>query len=346
MYKLNNKGNTHSTFFKSRPKWFPSVWGKRNFKIKTLWRKFLEFWNITRILGVGSLIIGLAGIIEGPIPYLQIPGLMKLHQIISPELFGIGITVLIIDSANQRLLLQEEKNRLILQMGSPDHGFAIEAVRILRDKRWFEKGAAVNAHLSGADLHSANLSWLDLRGINLSYANLSNARLTGSTLTQGFFIKTNFTGADLRGVNMSKSILYGADLSEAHLSHAILREANLGLDPIAETYIHTRGMRGATLCRVKLDNTDLTDANLYRVDLTEADLFSAIFDNANLSGAILRGAKVTKEQLAKASNLSGTIMPDGSINGVDPGFSLIEKMTEEELRDLHDGDVDILIDHK
>jgi len=60
---------------------------------------------------------------------------------LSNELIGIGITVLIIDNANELMKRREENRRLIPQMGSPDNAFVVEAVRQLRKRDWLKDGS-------------------------------------------------------------------------------------------------------------------------------------------------------------------------------------------------------------
>jgi hypothetical protein len=60
---------------------------------------------------------------------------------VSTELGSIAITVLIIDSLNQRRMTRQEKAELVLQMSSPDNAFAQEAVRRLRARGWLKDGS-------------------------------------------------------------------------------------------------------------------------------------------------------------------------------------------------------------
>jgi hypothetical protein len=83
-----------------------------NLKLDLLWKRFTQWWTVARLLGVLSLIIGLAGSIDGPIPYV-IPGFEKFHHNLSPELVGIGITVLLIDAANEQRATRALKAQLI-----------------------------------------------------------------------------------------------------------------------------------------------------------------------------------------------------------------------------------------
>jgi len=108
---------------------------------------------------------------------------------------------------------------------------------------------------------------------------------TGRSLT----IQYKLGERDFSSVNLE-----GADLSGARL-----RKANLS---------------GANLARADLSGADLTRADLREANLREADLTEAKLHQTILRGADLSGAYVTGEQLERAWNLLGTIMPDGSVH--------------------------------
>lgn len=158
------------------------------------------------------LILGLIGYFGCPIP--------GWYKDIRSELIGIGVSVLIITNAGEYESTLQEKRRLILQMGSPDNAFAIEAVRQLRVRGWLYDGS-----LSGADLLHANLRGAFLLEADLSYADLSYARLDNR--------ETNLEGANLRCANLLNGSLKNAQLYLADLSGANLSNADLsGTSPI------------------------------------------------------------------------------------------------------------------
>src|SRR5258708_23748839 len=70
---------------------------------------------------------------------------------VSSGLAIVALTVLIIDKLNQRRANQRQKEALILQMGSPDNGFAIEAIRILRNRGWLTDGSLEGKNFNGAN---------------------------------------------------------------------------------------------------------------------------------------------------------------------------------------------------
>ena len=173
-----------------------------------------------------AIVLALIGVIVIVAGYDYLHGAIRLRNIVedfyanaSSELISIAITVLVIDQLNQRRARQHEaeqkriaqeaeenaeKKRLILQMGSPDRGFAVEAARTLKARGWgFEKDDS---------LHGANLTGADLRGANLQDANLQRADLTGANLQN-----TVLALANLQKVYLSKADLRGAFLAGADL---------------------------------------------------------------------------------------------------------------------------------
>lgn len=104
---------------------------------------------------------------------------------VAMECFSIAVTVLIIERLYNMRSEKEEKERLILQMGSSDNGFAIEAVKQLGKKNWLYDGSLNGAKLIGANLSGADLRYAKLIGVDLRYADLRYANLRGS---HGFYM--------------------------------------------------------------------------------------------------------------------------------------------------------------
>lgn len=172
---------------------------------------------------------------------------LDLWSNVGSELMGIVITVWIIDSLNHHRSTNEEKDRLILQMGSPDLAFAREAVRILRQKAWLTDGTLQGKDFSMANLKETDLNDADLRGAWLSGAQLNDSKLINANLYDAWLSE-----ADLRGAN-----LFTANLQKANLRGAYLRSANLG---------------GANLQGAKLERANLGGANLNSVICDETTI--------------------------------------------------------------------------
>lgn len=129
---------------------------------------------------------------------------------LSIELTGIGVTVLVVDGLYQWHARQQERTRLILQMGSPVNADALEAVRILRARGWLTDGS-----LEGSDLRGANL-----KDAELQCANLNRVDLRGSKLVNAKLQRARLREADLRGTPEKVTDLDRARLEEADLTRA------------------------------------------------------------------------------------------------------------------------------
>jgi len=180
-------------------------------------------WGIF-VLGLIFATLGLMGVIDGDWPYLVNPlifnsRLADLHQELADEFLGIGITVIVIDFANRWREIQQEKRRLIAQMGSRAlNEDALRAVEELERTGRLEDGSLQGANFVNAELQGADLAYADLQGANLWEPNLQGANL----------IEANLQGVDLRKANLQAAELWSADLQEARLGEAKLQGASFG----------------------------------------------------------------------------------------------------------------------
>jgi len=131
------------------------------------------------------------------------------------ELASIAITILIIDRLNERRADEHRKEALVLQMGSPDNSFAVEAARMLNAQGWLAGNALRKAHLSRANLATANLQNVNLEDAQLPLANLSKTKLTHANLSCAYMQGSNLEHAALDGAN-----LRGTNLNDANLLNA------------------------------------------------------------------------------------------------------------------------------
>lgn len=145
-----------------------------------------------------------------------------LYANLGAELAGIAVTVLLIDRLHQRRTDENKRDMLILQMGSPDHSFAIEAVRMVAARDWLKHGALKGAHLSRANLKGANLQQVIIAEARLGLANLRHAKLIEADLQGTYLQGANLEEADLRGAD-----LRGANLNDANLCGVRLDDSTL-----------------------------------------------------------------------------------------------------------------------
>jgi hypothetical protein len=141
---------------------------------------------------------------------------------VGTELASIATTVLIIDHLHRLRDDENERDALILQMGSPDHSFAIEAVRMLAAQNWLKNGALANAHLTHADLEGVNLQDVALPNARMALTNLRHAKLTRANLHNVYFKSADLQSACLRGADLRGANLNDANLIDAHFDDETL----------------------------------------------------------------------------------------------------------------------------
>lgn len=125
-------------------------------------------------------------------------------------MIGAAITFILLEillaGRREKEAEQREKERLILQMGSPFHESAIEAARQLHARGWLEDGSLREALLFRANLKEANLVGANLQDVFLAGANLQLTKLGGAKLQGAILMSVDLQGADL----------HHADLRGAH----------------------------------------------------------------------------------------------------------------------------------
>lgn len=223
---------------------------------KDRWQEILQIWlDHQWLFFLAGILVGL--FFTPLILQLQADG-MSFLQNVAPEVVGIVVTVGLIERFQRHHDMQERRIELILQMGSPDNGFAVEAVRILRHKGWLEgKHGLQGADLVGANLRGAILYKANLQGAKLYQANLQGARLAAANLQQAKMHDTHLKMAILFDAYLQGADLRFADLQQARLSGANLQGANL----------HYANLEGAFLQETQLNgNTILPDGSRWMPD--------------------------------------------------------------------------------
>jgi uncharacterized protein YjbI with pentapeptide repeats len=216
------------------------------------------------------------------------------------ELVSIAVTVGVIEELNRQASRRERLQELILQMGSPDNGFAVEAVRLLRHLGALNDGNLRDADLRDANLQGALLAAADLQEANLWRAVLKDARLWEANLHKAMLASANLQGTDLLGANLREADLREANLQGANLRTANLQESRLEEANLQEADLREANLQKATLTRGKLQGARLRQANLQGVHLWQANLQGTDLREANLQGAILSSARFDEN----------TILPD------------------------------------
>ncbi len=123
----------------------------------------------------------------------------------------------------------------------------------------------------------------------------------------------DLTNARLSGKDLSSANLVGADLTNADLRDTILVGADLTLAILRKANLNNAILNGANLSGTDLSFANLSNASLLRVDVS-------LWGGVELTGA----------------NLSGTMMPDGTVRDRDGKINQSDLTTQEPGRVLRE----------
>jgi uncharacterized protein YjbI with pentapeptide repeats len=106
-------------------------------------------------------------------------------------------------------------------------------------------------------------------------------------------VRNWLSDGSLRGIALCHAQLQSADLMEADLCNVDFHQASLDFANLSKAKLNGAKCKRASMQGVNFDHADLTFANMYKVNL--------------------RGARnLNTEQLSRANQLWGSIMPDGT----------------------------------
>lgn len=293
--------------------------------------RFFGWWNRPRLIAFSFLFVGYLVMLDSPSGFFES---------LSPELFGIGLTVLIIDALNQREQDQRLRQQLVRELGSGDNKLAKRAASELRAYGWLEDGSLRLAYLGSADLRECDFTRVHLPRVHFRKACLKKADFTRANLKQANFAGANLKKANLSQANLEKTSFWKANLEAASLREANLHEANLEEANLEGSQIARAQLQGVNAARANFKKATLSGSNLEKAKLEEADFEGATFrsvyiasktaerdgdrrytldkdwaiefSDVDLSGVNLRGAKnLTIGHLVKAESLEGAILPNG-----------------------------------
>lgn len=139
----------------------------------------------------------------------------------------VAVTVIVIEELNRYRSEQEDKQRIIRQMGSRSNEFALEAARLVIENGWSNDIALYQNGLMGANLQKANLAKANLQKVYMWGVNLQEAYLWGANLREAILREANLQQAKLLYANLQQADLRKANLYSAFLLHTNLLGANL-----------------------------------------------------------------------------------------------------------------------
>ena len=151
------------------------------------------------------------------------------------DLFGVALTVFIIDTMYRLRSDAEHKKVLIAQLGSKNNAVATGALHELDAQGWLSDGSVQGAFLTSCNLDGNSFSGADSRRVFFSFASL---------------LDTTWFEADLKGAFLDHAILCNATLS-MHAVGPHFTEADLTGATLTNTDLTGAKVRHEQLCRVK-----------------------------------------------------------------------------------------------
>lgn len=206
---------------------------------------------------------------------------------LSCELISIAITILLIDYLYERKEKENNKKRLIRELGSEDKGFTSRALKEIKELGYLNDGT-----LKGVDLSQANLSGLDFTDANLENINFTQALLNGTILKNSNLNGAIMNDAELRGANlenctlsntqMKKSNLYGAILNKARITNSDLMNSNLEICELMDVVISDSKLEDVILRLSNLTRIKVVNCHLLRADVKSINAKNAKFERCDL----------------------------------------------------------------
>jgi uncharacterized protein YjbI with pentapeptide repeats len=227
------------------------------------------------ILGIAGIFIGIGKELIAGIGLVQ--AILNFFLNIGNDLFGIAITVLVIDLLNEKNEEYYQKEKLIRELASKDNGIALRALMDLDARGWLSDGTLMNAILIEANLIGIGLNNAKLPYVSLEKANMKDASLSKTDLSNANLIDVNLQNCFMQEINLENANLWRSNLSSTILERVNLRNATLW----------QVNFQGAFINDCDLHNTDMRSSNLKEVSISNSDSFKT------------------------ANRICGAIMPDG-----------------------------------
>lgn len=143
-----------------------------------------------------------------------------------------------------------------------------------------------------ANLSGSDLSEADMEESNAHGTVFHGANLHGANLSRMDGTDADFTKADLRHVRAAGAEFQGALFRSANLSGALMKCAKLNAADLTRAVFARADLSEAILIGAKFEECDLTSANLERAILTDADLRTAELAGARFHAARMWGCNL------------------------------------------------------
>ncbi|MCC9062292.1 pentapeptide repeat-containing protein [Flavobacterium piscisymbiosum] len=175
----------------------------------------MENAKIIKRIGYISLAIGVLTLLifhNYPESWIFKPFVQDTYANFSFELLSISATILLINYLYENKEIENNKKRLIRELGSEDKGFTSRALKEIK-----ELGYLTDGSLNGIDLSKANLEGLDFSNACLENTIFNNALLNKAIFKYANLKNTSFLNAELRESNFENAIFDKTVLKNSNL---------------------------------------------------------------------------------------------------------------------------------
>jgi uncharacterized protein YjbI with pentapeptide repeats len=161
-------------------------------------------------------------------------------------------------------------------------------------RQWESEEAAFRTVGNIKRLNRHKITEINLVNCHLTKTNMSHVDLTGSNLNSSNFSHANAIECNFTGTRANQTNFENAKMNQANFEGAFASGANF-----KDTFLIKANFKNAFLIK-----SDFTNAYLMEADLSNCHLTGALFDEASLYKANLKGAEgITADQLKNVKTL-------------------------------------------
>lgn len=161
-------------------------------------------------------------------------------------------------------------------------------------RQWESEEAAFRTVGNIKRLNRHKITEFNLVNCHLTKTNMSHVDLTGSNLNSSNFSHANAIECNFTGTRANQTNFENAKMNQANFAGAFASGANF-----KDTFLIKANFKNAFLIK-----SDFTNAYLMEADLSNCHLTGALFDEASLYKANLKGAEgITADQLKNVKTL-------------------------------------------
>lgn len=204
----------------------------------------------------------------------------ELYSNFCAEFISLAITILIIDYLYDKKEKENNKKRLIRELGCEDIGLTSRALKEIKELGYINDGS-----LNNADFSKATLNGLDFSNCKLNNLNFSNALLISSDFSNSELRNCDFSHCNLNGINFNRAKLVNVKFHKAELYGATFHNSKMQNSDLLRANLDNCEFIDAEIEVSKFEDTFLRCSNLFKAKFKACNFLNSDFTNANLEKA-------------------------------------------------------------